>query len=46
MVCFKCCVEGHRLFECPNYNMQEPNQVEQPRLKLAQAENEEEEDES
>ena len=41
MVCFKCGEEGHRSFECPNYNMQEPNQGEQPRLNLAQAENEE-----
>ena len=41
MVCFKCGEEGHQSFECPNYNMQEPKQREQPRLNLAQAENEE-----
>ena len=46
MVCFKCGEEGHRSFECPNYNMQEPKQGEQPRLNLTQDENEEEGDES
>ena len=46
MVCFKCGEEGHRSFECLNYNMQEPKQGEQPRLNLAQAEDEEEGDES
>ena len=46
MVCFKCGEEGHRSFECPNYNMQEPKQGEQPRLNFAQVEDEEEGDES
>jgi hypothetical protein len=41
-VCFRCGVEGHRAFECPNYNMQEPKQGQQPSLNLVQAENEEE----
>ena len=46
MVCFKCGEEGHWSFECPNYNMQETKQGEQPRFNLAQAEDEEEGDES
>ena len=46
MVCFKCGEEGHRSFECPNYNMQDPKQGDKPRLNLAQAEDEEEGDES
>jgi hypothetical protein len=41
-VCFKCGVEGHRAFECPNYNIQEPKQGQQPSLNLVQAKNEEE----
>ena len=46
MIFFKCGEEGHREFECLNYNMQEPKQGEKPRLNLVQAENEEEGDES
>jgi hypothetical protein len=38
-VCFRCGVEGHRAFECPNYNMQELNQGKHPSLNLVQAEN-------
>ena len=41
---FKCDEEGHRAFQFPNYNMPEPKQGEQPRLNLAQAEDEEEGD--
>ena len=44
--CFKCGEEGHDAFEFQNYNIQEPNQGEQPRLNLSQDENEEEGDES
>ena len=38
MVCFKCGEEGHRSFECPNYNMQDLKQGEQLRLNLVDAE--------
>jgi hypothetical protein len=40
-VCFRCDLEDHRSFECPNYNMQELKQGQQPSLNLVQAENEE-----
>ena len=46
IVCFRCSEEGHQAFEFPNYYMQEPKKGEQPRLNLAQAEDEEEGDES
>lgn len=46
MVYFKCGEEDHQAFECPNYNMQEPKKGEQPILNLAQAEDEEEGNES
>jgi hypothetical protein len=46
IVCFKCDEEGHWEFDYPNYNMQEPKKGEQPRLNLAQVEDEEEGDES
>jgi hypothetical protein len=41
-VCFKFGVEGHRAFECPNYNMQESKKRKEHSLNLVQAENEEE----
>ena len=41
IICFKCGEEGHLSFECPNYNMQEAKQGENPRLNLAHAEDEE-----
>jgi len=40
-VCFRCCVEGNREFQCPSYNMKELKKGKQPNLNLVQVENEE-----
>ena len=40
-LCFKCGVEDHRAFECPNYNMKETKQRQEPSLNLVQVKNEE-----
>ena len=42
--CFRCGEEGHRAFECSNFNMQDRNQGGPSRVNLAQADNESEQE--